>query len=128
MVAGEVEGCREEGRGSRGEVEGMGGEGVTSEGREGDVGRTEEVEGKALPVEKVTKATQTDHIPEPMVVQVDDGTQTVLEELEKAMERKRERKRKGRAKDSENTVMKNESDISERSGSGQGSCCGTSGY
>jgi len=71
--------------------------------------------GKALPVEKVTIATQTDHIQEPIVVQVDDGTETevVLEELEKAVERKREGKGKGRAKDSEDTVMKDESDISD---------------
>jgi len=46
---------------------------------------------------------------------VDDGSQTevVLKELEKAMEKKRERKGKERAKDSEDTVMNDGSDISE---------------
>jgi len=54
----------------------------------------------------VTIATQTDHIQELTVVQVDDGTQmqVALEELEKPMEKKRDRKGKGRAKDSEDTV------------------------
>jgi len=74
-----------------------------------------QAKGKALPVEKVMIATQTDYIQEPTVVQVDNGIQTevVLEELEKAMERKRERKGKGRAKDSEDTVMKDGSNISD---------------
>jgi len=55
--------------------------------------------------------SQTDDIQEPMVIQVDDGTQTdvALEELEKAMEKKRERKGKGRANDCEDTVMKDRS-------------------
>jgi len=60
-----------------------------------------QAKGKALPVETVTVATQTDHIQEPTVVQVDDGTQTELE------------KGKGRAKDSEDTVMKYGSDNSD---------------
>jgi len=74
-----------------------------------------QAKGKALPAEMVTIATQTDHIQEPTVVQVEDGTQTkvALEQLEKAMERKREKKGKGRAKDSEDTVMKDESDNSD---------------
>jgi len=33
-----------------------------------------QAKGKALPVETVTIATQTDHIQEPAVIQVDDGT------------------------------------------------------
>jgi len=74
-----------------------------------------QAKGKVLPVEKVTIATQTDYIQEPTVVQVDNGIQTevVLEEFEKAMERKRERKGKGRAKDSEDTVMKDGSNNSD---------------
>ena len=70
---------------------------------------------KALPVETVMTATQTDHIQKPKAIQVDDGTQTevALEELEKAMEKKRERKGKGRAKDSEDVVMKDGSDNSD---------------
>ena len=74
-----------------------------------------QAKGKALPVEKVTIATQTDHIQKPTVAQFDEGTQTevVLEELEKAMKRKRERKGKGRAKDSEDTVMKDGSNNSD---------------
>jgi len=49
------------------------------------------------------------------MIQVDDGTQTegALEELEKAMEKKRERKGKGRAKDSGDIVMKDGSDNSD---------------
>jgi len=74
-----------------------------------------QAKGKALPVGKVTIATQTDHIEKPTVAQFDEGTQTevVLEELEKAMKRKREKKGKGRAKDSEDTVMKDGPDNSD---------------
>jgi len=74
-----------------------------------------QAKGKALPVEIVTIATQTDHIQEPTVVQVDGSTQTevALEQLEKAMERKRKRKGKERAKDSVDTVMKDGSNNSE---------------
>jgi len=64
-----------------------------------------QAKGKALPVEMVTTATQTDHIQEPTVVQVDDSTQT-----EVAL---RERKGKERAKDSEDTVMKDGSNKSD---------------
>jgi len=66
---------------------------------------------KALPVEMVTAATQTNHFQEPTVVQVDDGTQTEvgLGELEKAMKKMRERKGEGSAKDSEDTEMKDRS-------------------
>jgi len=72
---------------------------------------------KALPVENVMIATQTDYIREQTVVQVDNGIQTevVLETLEKAMEKKSERKGKGRAKDSEDTVMKDGSNNSDSS-------------
>jgi len=78
-------------------------------------GKNLQAKGKALPVEKVTIATQTDHIREPTVVQVDKGTQAEagLEELEQAMEKKRERKGKGRAKDSEDIVMKDGSNNSD---------------
>jgi len=74
-----------------------------------------QAKGKALPVETVTIATKTYHIQEPTVAQSGEGTQTevVLEELEKAIKRKRERKGKGRAKDTEDTVMKGGSDNSD---------------
>jgi len=74
-----------------------------------------QAEGKALPVETVTITTQTDHIQKPTVVQVDDGTQTdvALEVLKKAMEKKRAKKGKGRAKNSEDTVIKDGSDNSD---------------
>jgi len=63
-------------------------------------GKKWQTTGKALPVEMVTIATQTDHIQEP-TVQVDDGTQKELE------------KRKGRAKVSEDMVMKDGSNNSD---------------
>ena len=75
-----------------------------------------QAKGKALPGEMVIIATHTDNIQEPTVVRVNDGIQTevALDELEKAMEKKkRERKGKGRAKDSEDTVMKDRSDNSD---------------
>jgi len=74
-----------------------------------------QTKGKALPVETVMMVNQTDHIQEPTVVHVDDGTQTevMLKVLEKAMERKRERKGKGRAKDREDIVMKDRSHNSD---------------
>jgi len=107
-----------EGRGEgRGKVEGMGGEGVTGEGGKAVSAERKkwQAKGKALPVKKVTSTTQTDYIQEPTVIQVDNGIQmeVVLEELEKAMERKRERKGKGRAKDSEDTGMKDGSNNSD---------------
>jgi len=85
-----------------------------------------QAKGKALPVETITIATQTNHIQEPKAMQVEEGTQTDgithaeegtqtevgIEELEKVMERKRERKGKRRAQDSEDTVMKDGSDNS----------------
>jgi len=51
-----------------------------------------QAKGKALPVETVTTTTQTNHIQELTVIQMDDSTQTevALEELEKEMEKKRE--------------------------------------
>jgi len=62
-----------------------------------------QVKGKALPVEMVTMAAQTDHIQKPIVVQVDDGTQikAAVEEVEK-----------GRARGSEDTEMKDRSNNS----------------
>ena len=63
---------------------------------------------KALPGMKITITTQIDYIQQPTVVQVNNGMQTkvVCEELENAMKRKRERKGKGRAKDSDDMVIK----------------------
>jgi len=72
-----------------------------------------QAKGKALPVEKVTITTQTDYIQEPTAVHNGTQTEVVLEELEKAMKRKRERKGKERAKNSEDTVMKDGSNKSD---------------
>jgi len=101
---GEVAGCQAEGRRGRREVEDLGREGGIGEGGKAVSAERKkwQAKGKALPVETVTIATQTDHNQEPKAIQVhDDGTQTevVVEEFEK-----------GRAKVSEDTVKKDRSE------------------